>query len=637
MFCLQTHAIIRASLLAMLTLVAIGGNALKADESAVLIGRGEWRPGDVYAPVNAQAGINNGGDEAGPPPAHPLPPPQRPAPPPHGGYGEPGTTQTGGGKPDPLTPRSHVFDPGDTNIFLGNDPQLAVGERFVIGIEAHHIAFFDKKTGKPLDPNSPNLGAGSFFALFLSPTVNGKFNPNDVNRHIANRNVSGELHCDPDNPTSMGCVTEAYDTRVLYDRERQRFWILSGLRNEVQVGCDQAKTHTVICVPEDTPLRQRFVAVAVSRTGDPRDGFCEFLTVRRRPGDWPLFAVHGPFLVIGSNGSTDVTLLDAGKLAMLDTNSECGKGDDDVGLGTYTGSDFGNPDNTYPVVQHDKRDETDANAKPSIPVWHGHGKTSSDVPTFLIAASGSHLTVFAFEPSHIDKSQTRSIAGPPLNSASIDLDTNMPFVPSDPVYRNGRVYIAGNECPEGTGGNGCIHRVRVIVVPVFRNEAPGGSTIVASNNPSLGFEDFTIGGRPPREFRDKMAGESFEIPAIDVNKDGDFAVVYDRAVPGANPPGVPSPFQPGVTYSVFYRAEHQRRDGVLQAGICNSHPPSCPSIASPVRAGLDLGGIAVDPSDDSTVWMSHGFEDGHIGQYRMVIGNVQLRGKYTPAKPHQAP
>jgi hypothetical protein len=623
---------------------------VQAVEPALLIARGELRGGQNYAPLPEQIEVDDARDDWGPP-AHTLPPPQQPQQPqgghgggkepPSGTYGQPGGTQQGGGTPDPLAPRSGVFDPvADTNIPLGNDPQLAVGKQYLIGIEAHTIVFYDKKTGKPLSSTASQLPSRmpskDFFALFLNPTVNGKRNPDDVNRKIANDTASGQLHCDPDNTKDQqpGCVREAYDTRVLFDRDRGKFWIVSALRNDTQTddgNCDPKKW---VCVPEDSPLKQRFIAVAVSRTGDPRDGFCEFLTALRRPGDWPRMAVHGRFLVLGSNGHTDITLLDADKLAKLDANKRCAVVDNRVGLGSYTGSDFGDPDHMYPVIQHDKRNESNPNAKPFIPVAHAGGAGSSDVPTFLIATAGSRLTVFAFAPSAIDQPQQVAIIRPALSSSSIDLGDDAPSVRSPPVYRNGKIFLTGDECVDGSG-SGCLHRVRIIVVPVFRVQPPIGSTIVASNKTSLGFENFTIGGgqgQTPMWLRERVAGNSFEIPAIDVNKNGDFAVVYDRAQPWIGV-GVP-PLEPGVTYSIFYRAEHQRRDGILQAAICNPTPAICPPIPSPISGHLDVAGISIDPSDDTTVWMSHGFGDGRIGKYRMVIGKVQLRSSYVSAQPH---
>jgi hypothetical protein len=607
-----------------------------ASPSSPVIGHGELVPGARYERAPG-AQVEDAGDDYVPPPG-PLPPPQLPPGSPGGGKPDPyPNTPPQGGKPDPLSPRVAVFDPAVTDIKLGNDPQLAVGERFVIGIEAHNFAFFDKKTGQQLGPKPDPSGVSlptridsfDFFGVFLDPTIvrNGKTepNPDDVNRHIANNKAGGPLHCDADKP-GLGCVDEAYDSRVLYDGERHRFWIAAALRNHTQV-CKGATLKGWICVKDGSPLKQRLIAVAVSRSEDPRDGFCLFLTSLFQSGDWPLMAVHGPFLILASMSKTEVTLLDAGKLAKLDSKALCAKGDDDVGLGAFSGIDFGEPGHVYPVVQHDKRDATDPSAKPSIPIAGPPGATSSDVPTFLVATSGTTLSVFSFEPVRHDRPQQLNVLfHPALSSSTIDLGHGLPDIRTQPVYRNGRIYISGDECSVDVPG--CVHRVRVMVLPVFRI----GPDVVVSRDPKLGFEDFTLSAADhiPALIAERVAGTSFEMPAIEVNKDGDFVVAYDRAMPLAFP-GFKPAMQTGVTYSVFYRAAHERRDGVLQAGTCGPGVATCQGLADPIAAGLDFSGIGVDPSDDTTVWGAHGFADGGIGGYRMVIGKIEPRGAYVAA------
>jgi hypothetical protein len=44
--------------------------------------------------------------------------------------------------------------------------------------------------------------------------------------------------------------------------------------------------------------------------------------------------------------------------------------------------------------------------------------------------------------------------------------------------------------------------------------------------------------------------------------------------------------------------------------------------------------ICIHPSDDTTVWVSHGFGDGSIAKYREVIGKVVTRGTYVAARSH---
>jgi hypothetical protein len=73
------------------------------------------------------------------------------------------------------------------------------------------------------------------------------------------------------------------------------------------------------------------------------------------------------------------------------------------------------------------------------------------------------------------------------------------------------------------------------------------------------------------------------------------------------------------------------------------------SMTNPDSAHLDVAGIAVDPSDDTSFWMSHGYAAAATspapylapGGYKMVIGKVEPRThgwpKHIPANPKQVP
>jgi hypothetical protein len=86
-----------------------------------------------------------------------------------------------------------------------------------------------------------------------------------------------------------------------------------------------------------------------------------------------------------------------------------------------------------------------------------------------------------------------------------------------------------------------------------------------------------------------------------------------------------------VAYATFYNSANQvGPTEVLQANVGNtipttpdsSLPGGVASLLDPANAGgvVDLGGIAVDPSDDSTVWMSNAYVNK--GNYTEVVGAV---------------
>lgn len=534
----------------------------------------------------------------------------------------------GGGRPQTVSPPpADAFDPvKDTKIELGNDPQIAVGENFIIATEAHTIVFYDKKTGKPLPMppqpltlgqsyNKPEAGIRmeEFFAPFFAPFLNdssgkpdrSRPNPQDINRHLEKPDLScgvcdlaSLLVCDPNNPTSKGCVNEAYDTRALYDPIHRRFWIVSHLRNPIYNSGDPSKH---IVVPECTNLHQRFVAVAVSKDENPLDGFNEFV-VSHAVGDWPTVALHGPFLLIGAATNNKALLFDAKKLR--DGNPNQGA----ISFGNIPESGF-DSDQIWPVVQHDKR-----GGKPFIPTLPP-GKSDERVPTFLVGVGGSKITIYAFDPPPLFDQPGTGFITPRLMSTSIELDHDFADVRNNPVYRNGFIYVIGQDCVSGEG-RACNHELRAIRIPVFRTQIGGLESVLASNKKDLGFEDLTFGGNDPRF----NTLPSYEVPAIDVNKNDAAIVVYGRnelnPVTAVNPPGA------------YYAALYQDRrglltDGLLQQAACTgSAKPACMHPGADA-SHLDLPGIAVDPADDTTVWMAHGFVDPNSLQYRVVIGRVK--------------
>jgi len=329
--------------------------------------------------------------------------PRAPGGPGRGGNG--GSDQPGGRTTPIVLPAATLFG---KQIQMGNDPMVAVGENFVVATQAHAIYFYDKQSGRAITPPQPKLEFTSnrcgqtaetggmcmeqFFAPFFAPFLNdsngkpdrSRPNPQDINRHLDKVNLLVDpLHfldpssidklkkmvCDPDNPTASGCVNEGYDTRVLYDKEHRRFWVESNLRNPIYGSGDESSSHIV--VPDWTHLHQRFTAVAVSRSEDPRDGFHEYV-LSSRPGDWPTIGVHGSVLIIGAHGKKNVHLFDAAKLRSGNDAFDL------VHLGSYSDSDF-DSDAVWPVIQHDNRGGT-----PFIPTVPATQQGSDNVPTFLV-------------------------------------------------------------------------------------------------------------------------------------------------------------------------------------------------------------------------------------------------------------
>jgi hypothetical protein len=522
-------------------------------------------------------------------------------------------------------PAAKTFDPiTQTDIELSHDPQIAVGENFIVATQSTEVAFYDKQ-GNLLKEKPDFFGgalptkmsATDLFDPVLNPFLRApdgtidpsQKNPNDINRHLGKQTGPRYLICTPDNPVEIGCINVAYDTRVTYDRERKRFWIVSALRDRVW-GKNDPNCGKVVCASMDSKIPRRFVGVAVTLSEDPRDGFHEFVLLDEY-ADWPRFALHGPFLIISHNSNTKVHLFDAQKLTDGNFQHEL------VWRGTFSESDF-NSDHIYPVVQHDRADETEPNQSPFIPSRPLDSNVSKKVPTFLVGIAGDEITIFAFDPASTNP--LLSLISPPkLAKAIVPIADGSFTVRVNPVYRNGFIYIVGDHCAEGSGRT-CNHEIRFLKIPVFRGSGPVESNIFASPLENLGFIDKTFGGLG-HDAPSSLAGPSFEIPGVEVNKNDDVVIVYERAGPGANvfldAPGA------------FYR--HVKKDGTAKDGIL--HLAHCGASAEeklrcaprqPDQSIMDTAGIAIDPSDDATIWMAHAIGDSQSStRFRMVIGHIK--------------
>jgi hypothetical protein len=239
-----------------------------------------------------------------------------------------------------------------------NDPQIAVGHDYIIVTAYDRIAFHRKndgawlkgqiidQAGNLVPMNNPQTTWEFFRPLRLAS------NPAHLN---SNLNLPSGKSCDaallldseeknPLNqpPGAQHCLNDIYDTRVTWDRYRNRFWIIALARSGVPA-LVQAKlkalpyAHTIpqdatcaslfgkapsqdvdtICA-EERSYRHR-VAVAVSKTANPLDGFyytwwdsvfdhgaCDGSTVYVCPdsvfepgqgGDYPMFIVTEKYAV----------------------------------------------------------------------------------------------------------------------------------------------------------------------------------------------------------------------------------------------------------------------------------------------------------------------------------------------------
>jgi hypothetical protein len=461
---------------------------------------------------------------------------------------------------------------------LGHDPQVAASDGLLMVYTSHTYQLLDKATGKPLPTREGDEIApkGTFTSLFepvWAPRPHrGGPNPDSINHRLAF--ATGEpLACDPMSPmVGTACVQEFYDTRVQWDPQRRRFWVESAARN-----------HLWICVPSahqscaDTKFSQtqsrRYIAIAVSRTEDPRDGFHRYILVNEY-SDWPKIAVHDRYLILNHRGASHLYVFDADKLAA------------------------GNPDKG-PVLLANLDARSFPGAKYLDPVTH-HGPTGG--ATYLLGSNGTNQVIpFALvNPDPARAMPPRILAGPPIT-----LGAKLGTLENNAVFRDGKLYFTFAEWVPTTTSHEPFRRVHVFRAPV----RPAGDRLWATDDPAQGYLDGIIGGREPDDAPDDVV--DYAKPALDVDGRGNVVVVYSRKGYRTR-----TDLPPEVRYSILYNGESKARPGVL---VRRGSAMGLPDIDA---AGIDLAFAQTDP-DDATVWITHAYAAKDTHGYKQIAAAVR--------------
>ncbi len=484
-------------------------------------------------------------------------------------------------EPDLSPPLIRSFLPGVEGV----DPMIAVGHRFVIVTQDHKIAYFDRM-GKALPSKSgekTNLTPTEFFEYFLKAfNADGSENKNCINRHLQFP-PNAVSFCDLTKyPPELPCVDEFYDTRCIYDPRTRRFFICCAARNQIwptKPGGDFGI------------LGRRYFAFAVSKTGDPRDGFrIWFWKDNKRIADWPDVAVNGDNFIV-----THRTEQSGKPLAYVFSVAAMLQGKSSLPHWTYNASDLGGDETTLTPVTH-------------------FGDTGG--LTYLVRRAGFEFQIFAFHGSPAE-------TGPPpkLLRTSVTFETNPLGRFGSPIYREGNIYFTSwtkiTERVPDVGGPRM--GVRIVRIPVKKLSA---GRIKASTDKTAGFLDHTFGKNAPEDAPGDLV--SYELPALAVNKNGVMVMVYGRV-------GVTTqtPLFPEARYSVYYPNEaRQRRSRLLQKGDFLPtfvHDGETKETARHYvdKKVIDYASAVVDPRDDRTVWMIHKFADKAEGGYKTSVGAVR--------------
>ncbi len=512
----------------------------------------------------------------------------------------------GNGSPAPKLTFSSLY---------GNDPQVAVGKNFMVVTSYSQIAVYNRK-GKLLAGRKGHPYTNPFYAVDLYRPIWNPASSHNINTRL---NLPPNMRCDPrrditnpaDDAATKYCIDEYYDTRVVYDSYRKRFWIVSLARNANARNVDD---------PNILMGRRSFSVLAVTRTEDPRDGFYEFFwdgsvdqgacnMPNDQPcpgsafhpgdaGDYPSIAVTDRYLVRTHNVANVIS--DTSRYGLVGVALA-----DQLAAGSCNGCSW-----TFWNIKGTHNDVITGITPAS------HRSVSPLGLTFFAHDYGDDLLVLglAGDPDHPN--------GQPAGFIRATVKLNRPFhgaidarLPGTHdtmrlsnignyvlglVYQDDKLYASFQDCTTFSDGpSSCSDGVRVVRVDVSNFLLV--SLTGLPRTPASGFYDITFGLRTAGDPSNAVI--QYGLPGLMVNKKGQVVTVYVRAGKSLYPEVRYAVLYPGET---TFRASQRLHSGDFAA-----------------TGNLDTAGIALDPADNLTIWMTHGYGDSGGGTHRLVVGKVK--------------
>lgn len=448
----------------------------------------------------------------------------------------------------------------------GVDPMVAAGEKYLVITQDHTIAFFDKSGNilKRSDGSDYKISSYEFFSGFVTPDKpDGSFNADNINRYL-NFPSNAAITCDLTKATPVfPCVNEFYDTRVLYDAFHKRFVIISGARHQLWTDKPNGE------------LSRRYLAIAVSRTDDPRQGFHQYMPTWSNYRDWPWMSINGDYLITAHKGSEDPN----GPVAAVFHLPALMSGNLNPPHFKYWGSDIGGHGSL-------------------IPAKHYPGESA--LTWMLRRRPNGDARLFAFAPP------TDPWTAPPLMKASATVQTGVGSIRDSLTYRHGRLQFS---TVRSLGEFGYV--VHVVRIPVSAT----ANGISASINPADGFFDnlVNLDGDPSLAHR-----VSREVPSSAVNAAGDMLIAYGRFSMAGAPPILAE-----VRYAVWYHNEpFPRWSRILKEGEVQPMDGGAP--VSFYGSPVDYSAVVIDPADGMSFWIAHeyGATAAKKSGHHLVIGKV---------------
>lgn len=535
----------------------------------------------------------------------------------------------------------------DTDIAGMNDLNIAVSPGYVVVAASRRIYFYEK-SGQPLQDatGEDHYSALTFFKAALD----------DANTTL---NLPPGLPPDSNAKQCFDVLVDdgflldtVFDVHVLFDSYRQRFWVAGLAINK--------DTDALSCTdPLGLIARRNKYVAAVSKTTDPRDGFYLYW--------WDAVIGDGTCNVDGGCGDTLTTIdpitLVAEQLPIMPSD----KVDyPSIGISQKyflaTSTVYNSPPQGLDQDQKNPRylplfalpadlmtsgqcstqcagfvhavGKKKIIAQPAV--HHGVEPFGHSYFSYLLEVGGQwNVIVWALDNSPQPTLARNLYAMDPGDvPATPDFTVQKPWVGqgSDPdipnpqrlrsavtgqamkaSFRGTQLHLTTQNCTSWGGIDPCLGSIRVLGIDVVQNVIVRERTFGLRNK----FDDAPT---------DRV---SYLWPCLEVNKDDALVVGYVRAG---------ETFHPEARFSAWMADDPDLLPSrLLRVGEYPVGQNVPPGEDEPVGR-LDFTGMAVDPFDDTAVWMALAFADraqptSTSGRYRLTVGKVfgELHSDLLPA------
>jgi hypothetical protein len=387
------------------------------------------------------------------------------------------------------------------------------------------------------------------------------------------------------NPTKE--ISEAYDTRVIYEPVNGRFIILAALRNRIWRGGTSS-----LCGIYAT----RTFAFAISKAEDPAAGFNMWFWTKANYRDWPRVSADKDVLTVAHNGKGTEGTPTIYVISMEDLIN----GVNDPRWFTYRRGVNNTPPNVVPVAKYKTPNHT-----------------TFDNYVMYLRGDGDNAVLYYFR-----KSASMWTNKPTLHETDIDLSNEVRFDWHErPVLRNGKIYFTSKAIikEEDENKHPRIYGFNLYRLPLKKN----GNKIVF-NEASAKKMEYAV--YPP--ILEDSNFISYETSSLSVDDKGTILTAYGRL--GKTESGY---IYPEARYFVFYENEKKHRlSKLLKAGEFmpfftpedwdTEMPDGFHNYTGAKNKYIDYSTVTVDPDQQFVFWIAHAYADLKDTKYKMVIGKV---------------